>query len=115
MSVYKEGYKAIAEIQQNERQVYKDASDFGAVTKKDDAIWNLAKNLVKDYGLNGTRKESRYSTGRSVTTHVQLMDEWAVSDGTKSINEATEIYLVVFVSCSDIQGADGYIHIEKID
>jgi hypothetical protein len=116
MAVYREGYIALELIQNNSFQIFPDACDFGAPTRKGDSIWNAAKQLVDWYGEEGTRTENRYSTGRSVEAHVELMDEWAVSDGRKSEREATDRFIVSFVSCQEgrCKGKDGYIYIAKI-
>lgn len=115
MSVYREGYKAIEEIKKRSVQIYSDACDYGAPTKNGDSIWNYAKQLVEWYGIKGTRKENRYQTGASVENEVKLIDEWAVSDERKTIEQATDIYVVHFVTCSDGQckGKDGYIYISR--
>ena len=115
MAVYREGYKAIEEIKKRSVQIYSDACDYGAPTRKGDSIWNYAKQLMDCYGVEGTRKESRYSTGASVKQEVKLIDEWAVSDERKTLEQATEIYVVTFVTCSDGQckGKNGYIYISK--
>ena len=114
MSVYKEGYSAKAIIELASVRIFNDAVDFGAPTKKNDAIWNAAAQLVKSYS-SGKRHESRYATGRSVEQTVTLIDEWAVSDETKDLKTATENYIVSFVSCTTgaCKGKDGYINIFK--
>lgn len=116
MSVYKEGYYIIGEIQKKSLQIYSDACDYGAPVKQGDPLWNLMKQLTEWYGVKGSRQESRYKTGRSVQQKIELMDEWAVSDGYKSEKEATEIYRLSFVSCTEgkCKGFDGYLSIEKI-
>lgn len=115
MAIYREGYKAVEEIEKKSVRIYRDASDFGAPTRKGDNIWNYAKQLVDWYGIEGTRSENRYSTGRSVRCDVKLVDEWAVSDERKTLEEATEIYSVEFISCNSGQckDKDGYIMIYK--
>nr|DAJ28059.1 MAG TPA: KH domain [Caudoviricetes sp.] len=115
MAVYREGYKAIEAIKRASKRIYNDACDFGAPTKKGDNIWNYAKQLCDWYGIEGTRKESRYATGCTLTQDVKLIDEWAVSDERKSLEAATEIYTVTFITCTDGQckGMNGYIYISK--
>lgn len=116
MSVYKEGFTILDEIQNRSKRIFADAADFGVPVKKDDRIWNDAKQLADWYGVEGTRKESRYSTGRSVEKKVELIDEWAVSDERMSVSQATKLFLLTFVSCNTgaCKGYDGYINIEKI-
>lgn len=115
MAVYREGFKAIELIEKNSVRIYNDACDFGAPTKKGDEIWNAAKQLVTWYGDEGTRSENRYATGRSCKADVTLIDEWAVSDERKTISQATEVYSVEFVSCTDgkCKDYDGYVFVYK--
>jgi hypothetical protein len=116
MSVYREGYHAAQLIKDKSVQIFNDACDFGAPTKKGDAIWNAAKQLIEWYGVENSRREDRYSTGRSVTAKVELMDEWAVSDERKTETEAIDRFVVSFTSCDKgrCKGFDGYINIEKL-
>ena len=44
MSVYKEGYKAIEMIERSSKQIYSDACDFGAPTKKEILCGMLQNN-----------------------------------------------------------------------
>jgi len=113
MAVYREGYSALNLIQSQTVRIYNDACDTGAPTKKGDAIWNAAKQLTDCYGDENTRSEERYSTGRSCKSDFTLIDEWAVSDERKTIEEATETYCIEFVSCTDgkCKGYDGYIFV----
>ncbi len=108
MSVYKEGYYAVKEIQKNSKSIYPDACDFGAPVRKGDVIWNWAKQLVDWYGVEDTRDENRYSTGRSVSNKVCLIDE----QGTKQ----EEYFHICFVGCTDgdCKGYDGYIWVVKL-
>ena len=43
------------------------------------------------------------------------MDEWAVSDQRKTVEEATDRYMIEYVTCTGgkCKGKDGYIYIEK--
>ena len=45
MAVYREGYKAIELIAKHSVQIFRDACDKGAPTKKGDNLWNAAKQL----------------------------------------------------------------------
>lgn len=116
MAVYREGYHAIELIQNNSFQIFPDACDFGVPVKKGDEIWNWSKQLIEQYGVEGTRKENRYGTGYSVEAQVELMDEWAVSDRRKTEKQATDRFIVQFVSCSEgrCKGSIGYITAVKI-
>lgn len=116
MAVYREGFKAIELIENRSTQIFNDACDFGAPTKQGDDVWNAAKQLCDWYGEKETREENRYSTGRSVSQKVTLIDEWAVSDERKTIDQATEVYLVNFVSCDKgkCKGKTGYIYVQRV-
>lgn len=115
MAVYREGFQALKLINDKSVQIFDDAADFGAPTKKGDELWVAVKQLCSWYGINNTRKVLRYNTGRSVSQEVQLIDEWAVSDEVKTVQEATTTYVVNFVSCTTgaCKGKDGYINIYK--
>ena len=118
MAIYREGFKAIEAIEKSSKRIYDDAADYGALTNKGDEIWNTAKQLVDWYKVEGKREENRYSTGRSCSAIVELIDEWAVSDERKTIKEATERYEACFVG---VEGGiktsegryDGYIYVNK--
>jgi hypothetical protein len=114
MAVYKEGYSIVNSILRNSKQVYPDAADYGVLVKKGDSNWNGIKQLVEWYGVKGTREETRYSTGSSVLHKVMLMDEWAVSDGIKTETQATEYYMVSYVTLKDKPGYDGLVTIWKV-
>ena len=116
MSVYKEGYHAINEIQAQSVQIYSDACDYGVPCKKGDSTWNLTNQLATWYGDKDTKKVNAYSTGKSVDITVTLMDEWAVSDERKTIKEATENYNLSFVTCKTekCKGYDGYVTLTKL-
>jgi hypothetical protein len=111
MAVYREGFYAVNELQQNQIQIFTDAADYGAPVRKDDKLWNLAKQLIQWYGVENSRIE--YSTG--VTANVKLVDEWAVSDERKTMAQATEIYIVSFTKCTTgaCKGYDGFINVER--
>jgi hypothetical protein len=112
MSVYKEGFSAIKDIENNSVQIYNDACDFGAPCKKGDKIWNAAKQLVDWYKVENGRKQYTYG----VENVVELMDEWAVSDRRKTVEEATEYYRVSYhkANTGACRGYDGFISVEKI-
>jgi hypothetical protein len=116
MAVYREGFIALEKIQKSSVRIFNDACDWGSPVNKGDSIWNYAKQLAEWYGDKETRKVNRYSTGTSVDIEVTLIDEWSVSDERKTIKEATEKYLLSFVTCNKGQchGKQGYITINKI-
>jgi len=119
MAVYREGFAAIDIIEKASVQIYNDACDFGAPCKKGDKIWNTAKQLVDWYEI-GLRKQ--YNIGNKpygVENVVELMDEWAVSDRRKTVEEATEYYKVSYHKMSKgsdgaYRNYDGFISVEKI-
>ncbi len=80
MSVYKEGFYCLQQIENQSKRIYEDACDFGALTNKNDSIWNCSKQLVEWYGEKETRKVEKYLTGCTVTQEVTLMDEWNTGD-----------------------------------
>lgn len=110
MSVYKEGFYAVRTIESLSRRVYPDAADFGVPVQKGDKIWNLARQAVEMYGVEGTRKVNRYSTGVSASTVIELMDEWNTGK--------TSFYEISYTSARGLkaygQTYDGYISIEPV-
>ena len=105
MSVYKEGFYAVDLITKASRQIWNDSADFGAPTKKGDNIWAWTKQLVEWYGVEGTKKVERYSTGTSVSQTVELMDEWNTG---KTIR-----YSVNFVTVSNNPNMDGIVYLVR--
>jgi hypothetical protein len=116
MAVYREGFSAIKDIEDNSVRIYDDACDFGAPCNKGDKIWNAAKQLVDWYGVPGSRTDYSKVGGNGVTQTVELMDEWAVSDKRKTEEEATEYYRVSYhkANTGACKGYDGFISVEKI-
>ena len=120
MAIYSEGFSAIKDIENNSVRIYNDACDFGAPCKKGDKIWNAAKQLVDWYKVENSRKQ--YNIGNKpygVENVVELMDEWAVSDRRKTVEEATEYYKVSYHKMSKgsdgaYRNYDGFISVEKI-
>lgn len=118
MAVYREGFNIVENLLNNSKQIFSDAADYGVLVSKGDEFWNQAKQLVDWYGVEGTRKEQRYGSGVTVEHDIELMDEWAVSDGRKSEREATVKYRVSFVSIDsrykETKGYNGYITIDQL-
>jgi len=117
MSVYREGYNIIKEVETASKQIFPDACDFGAPTRKGDRIWNSLGQLIKMYGdKNNNRKVDKYETGKTATIEVTLIDEWAVSDERKTIAQAHDKFRVTYTSCNTglCKGMDGYVYIEKL-
>lgn len=115
MAVYREAFHIKAQIEKQSTQIFNDAADFGAPVKHGDYLWKATNQLASWYGDKETRNEARYSTGRSVSIEVTMIDEWAVSDERKSYKDATEIYDLSFVSCTTgkCKGYDGYVTISR--
>ena len=115
MAVYREGYHALKELQSQSIRNYNDACDLGVPVRKNDKNWKLAKMLFAMYGDETTRQQHNYSTGKNVYANIKLIDEWAVSDGIKTIKQATENYTLVYVTCKtgNCKGFDGYITIDR--
>ena len=115
MSVYKEGYKGVEAIKNASKRIYNDAADYGAPTKKGDKLWNLAKQLVADYGVEGKRHLDHYCT---VTTQIELLDEWAYSDDerpNRNIKNYTDTFTLTYTKCimGQCAGYDGFLSITK--
>lgn len=112
MAVYREGYKAVELIENSSKRIFPDACDYGAPTKVGDSIWNSLKQLKEWYGVEDTRHKDEFGC----TVVVELMDEWAVSDGRKNIKEATERFLVTYVICKkgECKGFDGFASVVKL-
>jgi len=72
MSVYKEGYYIIAEIQERSKQIWNDSCDYGVLVNKNDTLWKNAQQLAAWYGDPKTR--NKYYGGVSI--EIKLMDEW---------------------------------------
>ena len=117
MAVYREGFIWVKELTQNSVRIFPDAADFGVPVQKGDKFWNIAKQMVKWYGVKNTRQYNNYSTGKSVTNFIELIDEWAVSDGYKNETEATETWCVGYVTCNEgaCKDKDGYIWVTRIN
>lgn len=92
MAVYREGYFLLEQIYKNTKQVFNDAADQGAPVKKGDQLWNFLQYSVKAYELPETRKVE----GGILSVQIKLIDEWAVSDARKTVENATEFYLIEY-------------------
>ena len=116
-STYKEGYKAVEELEKASTRIFQDSADYGVPSKKDDQYWKKVQGLIKYYGIDGTKKIDTYGVGKTLQYDIELVDEWAVSDERKSIEEATDKYRIKFITC--ITGAckdkTGYFTINKLD
>lgn len=116
MSVFKEGYHALEIIQKQSKQVWPDACDFGAPVKEGDSTWIAAKQLSDWYGIKSTREVSVInSANKTVKVVVSLMDEWSVSDGHKTAEQATQYFEVSYYKAPNIPGNyDGFFAVEEI-
>ncbi len=94
MAVYREGFSILEKYGNEKHQIWNDSCDEGVAVSKDDSNWNVFKQLVEWYGDPSTRKCDK-EVG-IVSEVVTLIDEWAVSDERKTVEEATEEYLVTF-------------------
>jgi hypothetical protein len=119
MSIYKEGYNVLSQIDAASKRIFQDAADFGAPTMKGDALWVGVGQLVHTYKTGGSKTLDERLVGgtKRIKVNIRLVDEWAAADDRKSIPEATEYYKVEYTMCGKgaCQGYDGYITIEKID
>lgn len=114
MSVYREAFSALSLIAGNSVRIFSDACDFGAPTRKGDEVW-VAAGVLAEYSKEKTNV-SKYATGQSASKVVTVVDEWAVLDERKTIEKATEAYLLVYTECNygKCAGMDGYISVTKI-
>jgi len=120
MSVYKEGFHLAESLARQQVRIYPDAADFGIPVKKNDANWNAMKQLIDWYGKKETRKEHDYSTGKDLSIEFVLIDEWAVADQRKTLEEATERFLFTYIAVNkgvkhNGKVYDGYCFIEKMN
>ena len=126
MSVYKEGYSIIEDIQNGHREVYGDACDYGVPVKKGDKMWTNIQMLKEMYGPNEEFPEDGLEMHKDIfggCFDILLMDEWAVSDGRKTEEEATEKYRVHYFKINNkkhpsirpaFKNADGFVHVDRI-
>lgn len=103
MAVYREGYSIVKSLISQSGPVFNDAADWGAPVKIGDKNWNMIKQLI-DWYRNKDIPVTRNSMG--CCTQIQLMDEWAVSDQRKTVQQATEIYEVVYTRLNNFRNND---------
>jgi len=114
MSVYKEGFHAVSEINNHSRQVYPDACDYGVPTKPGHWAWNMIKGAVQAYGVEGTRKVDRYLTGVTVENVIELMDEW-LERGAPGYGKVLR-FKFTYTSAKGLQdGYTGYVCVEPVN
>ncbi len=111
MSVYKEGYMIVNEIQKRSKQIWNDSADYGALTQVGDQLWLMVKQLIAWYGLPETKKVVKYGKHKEMVDMeitVELMDEW----NTGRIEPFKITYLTIK---SKINGVywDGLFGVEK--
>ena len=116
MSVYKEGYIITEQLQNSALRIFNDACDYGTPVKVGDENWNNVRQLFDFYGEKESRKVQRYATGTTASFDFTLIDEWAVSDERKTVEQATENYRLEFVTCDKgrCKGYNGYITITRL-
>lgn len=113
MSVYKEGFAAINILKNEMVKLTEYSYGVGAPVDINDKIWNVAKQLVESYGIEGTRKETQlFGKTYKVSQLVRLVDEWAVADKRKTLEQATEKYKVTY-NTGYCAGKQGYFTIER--
>jgi hypothetical protein len=120
MAVYREGYKAIELFAKSNQQVFNDAADSGTPVKANDENFNLVKMLFDMYGV----KDSVVRSKGNHKFRFTLVDEWAVTDGIKTIKQATEEYELTYTKLKEYQkkpylnpafkGMDAFVTIDKI-
>jgi hypothetical protein len=107
MSVYKEAVHAINLIKKNTKRIYPDACDEGTPVRKGDEVWNWAKQLVEWYGVEGSRKVVKYSTGTTVSNRVRYMPNEHGSSVYKTVT-------LTYVTTRHDKDIDGYIILEEV-
>lgn len=122
MAVYREAYSALDLIESRAQQVFKDAADYGAPVRKGDDLWNAIKQLHDWYRDKSSTTQKDKQRGHF---HIEIMDEWAFSDGRKTEEEATEVYRISYHKlnrfakhpelCFPFKGAHGFVSVEKIN
>ena len=121
MAIYREGYAILEQYQKQEVRIWNDACDTGVPVDQGDTNWDLFKQLVDTYKVDGTRQV--LSTGQ-VQIEVKLIDEWAVSDERKTVEQATERFTVLYYKFNSaerrsqntlVKYYDGFISITKIN
>jgi hypothetical protein len=113
MAVYREGFSWLGELVSASKQIFDDACDYGVLVNKDDTLWNTAKNLTEWYGIEGTRKHINYPTGSTTSIEIYLLDEWAVSDQRKTMEEAETKYIISYIKSTAVKTHDALITIIK--
>lgn len=104
MSVYKEGYYIIKEIEKRSVQIYSDAADFGAPVRKGDELWNMIKQLADWYGDPETRVLTKYE----LSIAIRLMDE----HGSGSV----DVFELTYCEATKgrCKGYDGYVSVNRL-
>ena len=120
MSVYKEFYFGVQEIQLHQVPVFNDAIDVGVPVKKGDKFWKLSKSL-KRFANEGVKS---YQTDFDTSIIITGLDEWAVSDRRKTVEQATDHFKMSYTILKTyknkpylnpaFKNADGFLTITKI-
>ena len=120
MAVYREGYKLIKKIEKGTQQVFSDACDVGTPVTNGDSLWKLLKTAMYFHSVEGTR----YEEGGFIFYTIELMDEWAFSDGRKTEEEAIEQFRIGYYPLKAMQkksylnpafrGASGFLTVERV-
>lgn len=108
MSVFKEGYHIVKEIEESSKQIYPDACDYGSPVKKGDKLWNSVNQLFEWYGEQESKKIIEYSTGTSAEFIVELIFEGDSRRG------AIDRFKLEYHTTRDHKEMDGYICCYKI-
>ena len=106
MAVFREGYHTVERIQKQSKQLFSDSCDYGVPVQKGDSLWREVKSTIHMYGVEGTRKVSKYETGLTLSQNIELMREW--SDG------KVETFEIEYIESNGLSGMDGYFTVNKI-
>ena len=107
MSIFKEGYHTVNLIQNHSRQIFPDAADYGAPTTEGDKIWMWVKQAIEWYGVKGSRRQTNYSTGTTVTHDILLMNE-----GGRLPNDR---FRITYTTTRGNKNHDGYFQVVKVN
>jgi len=106
MSVFKEGYHVVNMIHKCSCQIFPDAADYGVLTTKGDNLWNWVKQAINWYGVKGSRRQSNYRTGVTVSHDIKLIREHG---------SGVDDYFRITYTSTNLKPYNGYFQVEQID
>lgn len=105
MAVYREGFVSLEYLKNKYKEqknvLFVPFSQFEVKILSGDIAWQHVSRLIKWYGKESTKRIRKvYINGKvmnSVECVFSLIDEWAVSDGVKTIKAATETWKIEYM------------------